>query len=409
MRNALLKSSALAALLIVSSAAYAQAPSDPDRNEPKNEKSQKAAPPAAREHERSAQPEQRRGAPEQKGAAEQSHQSSKPETNRAGTERPGNRNAAEENKKPPATTGQAAPQSPKSEQSEQNKGRDEQRKNAEDKKLQERNAQDKRRSEQKNGPGRTNAERSQQNKTKSTAAPPSQQQQQKGAATQEQPNKQPAAAQSNAPSGTTAQQQPNSSTAAGPNGQRNAATATNANQLAPQKQVQISETISRTHMAPPERNLNVSINIGTVVPSRVHFHPLPREIWSIEPQYRGYDYFTTEEDIVIIEPRTRRVVSMVPRDPSRARAQVTSTQVSSGGPSAQCQVMRRDPVSGQLSEVGPSTVGAGGSEAPLSVTVQVRGAEMSRPVALDAPAGQIVVATQGNGDCQITIEPETRR
>lgn len=390
MRNTLLKSSALAALLIVSSAAYAQAPSDPDRNEPKNEKSQKAAPPAAREHERSAQPEQRRGAPEQKGAAEQSHPRKPEETNRARTERPGNRNAAEESKKPPATTGQAAPQSPKSEQSEPHKGRDEQRKNAEEKKLQERNTQDRRQSEQKNELGRTNAERSQQDKTKSTAAPPSRQEQQKGAATQPQQNKQPTAA-------------------ASPNAQRNAATATNANQLAPQKQVQISETISRTRVAPPERNLNLSINIGTVVPRRVHFHPLPREIWSIEPQYRGYDYFTTEEDIVIIEPRTRRVVSMVPRDPTRARAQVTSTQVSSGGPSAQCQVMRRDPASGQLSEVGRSTVGAGSSNAPLSVTVQVRGGEMSRPVALDAPAGQIVVATQGNGDCQITIEPETRR
>ncbi len=67
--------------------------------------------------------------------------------------------------------------------------------------------------------------------------------------------------------------------------------------------------------------------------------------------------------------------------------------------------MRRDPASGQISEVRPETAGSDASSTPLSVTVQTGS---NHPVSLDARAGQIVVATQGNGDCQITIEPQPR-
>jgi hypothetical protein len=403
MRNALLKSTALAALLIVSSVAYAQAPSESNRNEPKNEKTEKSAPP--KQQERGAQPEQRSGAaPEQKGAAEQSPR--KPDTNRAGNEGPGNRNAAEEHKKP--EVGQASQPAKAEQKSEQKADQNDARR---------KNAQERRQSEPKGAASRNAEGAKEPDKSKSTAAPSRQQEQKKDASTPAPQNQQPAAAQSSTPSSnsatSTTTQQPTSSAATTNNVQRGTTTATNANQLPPQKQVQISETISRTRVAPPQRNINVSINIGTVVPPRVRFHPLPREIWSIEPRYRGYEYFSTEEDIVIIEPRTRRVVSLIPRDPARARAQVTTTttaagtmtQASAGAPP--CQIMRRDP-NGQLTEVRPSTVGAGGSNAPLSVTVQLSNGQISSPVALDAPAGQIVVATQGNGDCQITIEPQQR-
>lgn len=404
MRNALLKSSALTALLIATSFAYAQAP-EPNRNEPKNEKTEKSAPPK-QQNERGAQSEQ-------KGSAEQS-QPRKPETNRAGSDRPANRSAAEESKKP-ESTGQASQPAKAEQKSEQKADQDNARR---------KNAEERRQSEPKGAAPRNKAEGAKEpdkskSESKSTAVPAPQQEQKKGAATQAPQNQQPAAAQSTAPSTNSAAggtpQQPSSSTATNNNAQRGATTATNTNQLAPQKKVQISETLNRTRVAPPERNLNVTINVGIVVPPRVRFHPLPREIWSIEPRYRDYDYFTTEEDIVIIEPRTRRVVDLIPRNPSRARAQVTTTTTSSGamaqGGGSPCQVMRRDPASGQLTEVRPdqsSTVGSGGGSAPLSVTVQTGGNQMSQPVALDARAGQIVVATQGNGDCQITIEPQPR-
>ena len=162
------------------------------------------------------------------------------------------------------------------------------------------------------------------------------------------------------------------------------------------------------------RNLNVNISVGTPVPRYVRVYRLPQEIVLIEPQYRGYDYFTTEEDIVIVEPRSHRVVSMVPRHVSSSRVRTGGEQVMSAGGPPPCRIMRRD-ANGQITEINPSdlsrsTVGSSGQRSfPIAVTVQTGSGQSTQSIPLDAPAGQIVVATQGNGDCQITIEPQPPR
>ncbi|MCK1303304.1 MULTISPECIES: DUF1236 domain-containing protein [unclassified Bradyrhizobium] len=182
-------------------------------------------------------------------------------------------------------------------------------------------------------------------------------------------------------------------------------------QVTSEKQVRISETVSRARLAEPERNLNISIRVGETIPSRVRLHRLPPEIVSIEPEYRDYEYFATGDDVVIVEPRTHRIVSQVPRDPSRARAQMSggtsSGTAAAGGSNVNCQIMRRD-ASGNVAQAEPSTVGSTARNDFLSVTVQMPGGGSSAPIALGAAAGNIVVATQGQGDCTVTIEPQTR-
>jgi Protein of unknown function (DUF1236) len=186
------------------------------------------------------------------------------------------------------------------------------------------------------------------------------------------------------------------------------------NRVNPEKQVRISETLSRERIE-PERNLNISIRVGETIPPRVHLHRLPPEIVSIEPEYRDYEYFATEDDVVIVEPGTHRIVSEVPRDPSRARAQMNDRGGSSmaaangsiGTSNVNCRIMRRD-ASGNVTEAEPSTVGSSARTDSLSVTVQLPGGGSSAPIALGAPTGDIVVATQGQGDCTVTIEPQTR-
>lgn len=180
------------------------------------------------------------------------------------------------------------------------------------------------------------------------------------------------------------------------------------------KQVRISETLTRERLAPPQRNLNVSIRVGERIPRHVRVQRLPAAIVSIEPQYRGYDYFTTEEEIVIVEPRTQRIVSQIPRDASRIRAaggetagsgRAADAMAQAGG--APCRIMRRD-TAGNITEVSPTTVGSTAPQDSISVTVRVPGGGGStNPIALGASDGQIVVAMQG-GDCTVTIEPQTR-
>jgi hypothetical protein len=77
-----------------------------------------------------------------------------------------------------------------------------------------------------------------------------------------------------------------------------------------QQQSRIRETIRRAHVE-PERDVNFSLKIGEAVPERVHFRPLPPELISIVPQYRGYDYVVVEDQIIIVDPRTRRVVYVI--------------------------------------------------------------------------------------------------
>lgn len=182
-------------------------------------------------------------------------------------------------------------------------------------------------------------------------------------------------------------------------------------QVTTERQVRISETVSRARLAQPERNLNISIRVGETIPSRVRLHRLPPEIVSIEPAYRDYEYFATEDEVIIVEPRSHRIVSQVPRDPSRARAQMggsaSSNMAATGASTVNCQVMRRD-ASGNVAQAEPSTVGSTARTDSLSVTVQMPGGGSSAPIALGAATGNIVVATQGQGDCTVTLEPQTR-
>ena len=184
-------------------------------------------------------------------------------------------------------------------------------------------------------------------------------------------------------------------------------------QVTSEKQVRISETVSRARLAQPERNLNISIRVGETIPPRVRLHRLPPEIVSIEPEYRDYEYFATDDEVVIVEPRSHRIVSQVPRDPSRARAQMggsagqSQSMAATGASPVNCQIMRRD-ASGNVAQAEPTTVGSTARTDSVSVIVQMPGGGSSAPIALGAATGNIVVATQGQGDCTVTIEPQTR-
>lgn len=63
----------------------------------------------------------------------------------------------------------------------------------------------------------------------------------------------------------------------------------------------------------PVTNVNFSVSVGVNVPSTVTVRPLPASIIEIVPEYRGYNYVLVREEIVIIEPSTRRIVTVVNR------------------------------------------------------------------------------------------------
>jgi hypothetical protein len=85
-----------------------------------------------------------------------------------------------------------------------------------------------------------------------------------------------------------------------------------------QQKTKISTAI-RSARVEPLKNVNFSVRVGTEVPAYVHFYALPTEIAEIVPQYRDYNYVVVQDRIVIIEPRTRKIVTIIdpPRQASR--------------------------------------------------------------------------------------------
>jgi hypothetical protein len=417
MRKHLMLSTAAIGLMLASGFAYAQAPGE-RRDEPRRteEPAKGAGPQRGGAQERvqeRAQGAQERlqgaGREEKGGAAKQDASDDKRQpASSAERSQPKSKDQAQESREPSRDRNREA-ESPKPGRDGKNSAETKQDKSAPQKSTAESEKSKSGTSGQQNERTGAAANQNERNQTQ----PP------RNAADQQQPaqqNNRPATATDTNRTAPTNNAQTSPVTSGTQTNQANQTTQTNTQanqqtQVTSEKQVRISETVSRARLAEPERNLNISIRVGETIPSRVRLHRLPPEIVSIEPEYRDYEYFATGDDVVIVEPRTHRIVSQVPRDPSRARAQMSggtsSGMAAAGGSNVNCQIMRRD-ASGNVAQAEPSTVGSTARNDSLSVTVQMPGGGSSAPIALGAAAGNIVVATQGQGDCTVTIEPQTR-
>jgi len=58
-------------------------------------------------------------------------------------------------------------------------------------------------------------------------------------------------------------------------------------------------------------NVNFTVSVGTVVPRTVEIYALPPTIVEIVPEYRGYHYIMVEDEILIIDPETLRIVAVI--------------------------------------------------------------------------------------------------
>jgi uncharacterized protein DUF1236 len=83
-------------------------------------------------------------------------------------------------------------------------------------------------------------------------------------------------------------------------------------QLSEDQRSQVKTIIGRTHGPRLGRNVNFDVRVGTRIPRSVHFAALPSDIVRIVPQYRGFDYFLVEDEIVIVDPHTLEIVAIIP-------------------------------------------------------------------------------------------------
>jgi uncharacterized protein DUF1236 len=112
---------------------------------------------------------------------------------------------------------------------------------------------------------------------------------------------------------TKAEGRDNNNTAAGAKeGERSQTTgqAGGAAKLSTEQRTKITTVIRDQHVA-PVTNVNFSISVGTRVPREVGFHPLPTEIVTIYPDWRGYEFFLVRDEIVVVDPRTLEIIAIL--------------------------------------------------------------------------------------------------
>jgi hypothetical protein len=81
--------------------------------------------------------------------------------------------------------------------------------------------------------------------------------------------------------------------------------------LTTDQRTRISTVIKSQHVE-SVTNVNFSVSVGTRVPREgVRFHPLPAEVVTIYPEWRGYEFILIGNQIVVIEPGTYEIVAII--------------------------------------------------------------------------------------------------
>jgi hypothetical protein len=63
--------------------------------------------------------------------------------------------------------------------------------------------------------------------------------------------------------------------------------------------------------APRAKKANFNTDIGTVLPGDIRRAPLPATVIDIYPVWRGYEYVMVDDEILIIDPATSRIVAVI--------------------------------------------------------------------------------------------------
>jgi Ni/Co efflux regulator RcnB len=80
--------------------------------------------------------------------------------------------------------------------------------------------------------------------------------------------------------------------------------------LSAEHHAKIWESI-RGEKSAPFSGAKFSITVGESVPQGIHLYRLPVRVIEFAPQYRGYEYVLVGDEILIVDPRTHRIVAVI--------------------------------------------------------------------------------------------------
>ena len=80
--------------------------------------------------------------------------------------------------------------------------------------------------------------------------------------------------------------------------------------LSTEQRTRITSVIREQHVQ-PVTHVDFDIRPGIRVPRTVSFHPLPPDVVTVYPEWRGYEYFLVNDRIVVVDPRTLEIVDVI--------------------------------------------------------------------------------------------------
>jgi hypothetical protein len=80
--------------------------------------------------------------------------------------------------------------------------------------------------------------------------------------------------------------------------------------LSAEHHAKIWESI-RGEKSAPFSGAKFSMTVGESVPQGIHLYRLPVRVIEFAPQYRGYEYVLVGDEILIVDPRTHRIVAVI--------------------------------------------------------------------------------------------------
>jgi Protein of unknown function (DUF1236) len=80
--------------------------------------------------------------------------------------------------------------------------------------------------------------------------------------------------------------------------------------LSTEQHVKIRETL-RGEKVEHLNNVQFSITVGEAIPRTVHLYRFPVSIMEYAPQYRDYEYVLVGDEILVVDPRTLRIVAVI--------------------------------------------------------------------------------------------------
>jgi hypothetical protein len=81
--------------------------------------------------------------------------------------------------------------------------------------------------------------------------------------------------------------------------------------LTTEQKTKIRTVIKEKVKAKPVEHVNFSVSVGTVVPRTIHYYPLPAEVVTIYPAWRGYYFVLVGSQIVVIQPSSFEIVAVL--------------------------------------------------------------------------------------------------